>query len=45
VKGDEKTDQHSACNLLNVRRENRENVWIGAEDGSEFLCLAAPAPQ
>ena len=35
VKGDEKTDQHSACNLLGVRREKPEkNMWIGAEEGT-----------
>jgi hypothetical protein len=34
VKGDEKTDQHSACNLLGVRREDRrKNVdWCGGGD-------------
>jgi hypothetical protein len=46
VKRDEKTDQHSACNLLDVRERNRrKNVRIRAEDGTEFLCLAAPASQ
>jgi len=34
VKGDEKTDQHSACNLLSIRREDRKNVWIGAAEGT-----------
>jgi hypothetical protein len=34
MKSDEKTDQHSACNLLDVRREGRRNVWIGAEEGT-----------
>jgi hypothetical protein len=34
VKGDEKTDQHGACNLLSIRREDRKNVWIGAEEGT-----------
>ena len=35
VKSDEKTDQHSACNLLGVRREKPEkNMWIGAEEGT-----------
>jgi hypothetical protein len=31
VKGNEKTNQHSACNLLDPDRP--ENVWIGAEEG------------
>jgi len=32
VKGNEKTDQHSACNLLVPVRKSGENVWIGAEE-------------
>jgi hypothetical protein len=34
VKGDEKTDQHSACNLLSIRRADREECvdWCGGGD-------------
>ena len=45
VKSDEKTDQHSACNLLDPERKPEKMCGLVRRRGLEPLCLAALAPQ
>jgi hypothetical protein len=45
VKGNEKTDQHSACNLLDPEKRSGKMLGLVRRRGLEPLCLAALAPQ